>query len=147
MINNIKHKSGFTLVELMITLLVISILLLIIFPAIHRARLAASHTIVRTNLKTIGTALEAYLSVNSKYPEDVALLVEAKPPYLNKDYFSESYKGYNYIADISAGSYEVIAEPLDKKGGRKSFKLTTGGNIEEFIGKGKAKGKSHSKGR
>ncbi|MFP4497277.1 MAG: type II secretion system protein [Vulcanimicrobiota bacterium] len=53
-------KKGFTLIELMIVIAIISILASIIIPNIQRARFQANVQACGQNLKAIGTAFEMY---------------------------------------------------------------------------------------
>lgn len=61
-------KKGFTLVELLITVSIISILAAIAVPNFLEAQTRSKVSRVRSDLRTIATGLEAYASDNRAYP-------------------------------------------------------------------------------
>lgn len=74
-------KQGFTIVELLVTIAIISILIGLLMPAVLYAREAARRTQCRSNLHQIGIALDMYLDIQGSrgvYPE-VALLPSVTP--------------------------------------------------------------------
>ncbi len=66
---SIRHHSsgGFSLVELLIVISVISILLGILAPTLSKARAAAKRTICQIRLKQWALAFEAYSSANEGF--------------------------------------------------------------------------------
>ena len=74
------NKRGFTLIELMIVIAIISILASILVPNFLKARAQGVASACKANLKHIGTALEMYSTDNSgTYP---AALSSLTPTYL-----------------------------------------------------------------
>ena len=63
-----KFRSGFTLVELLIVVLIIAILAAIAVPNYLEFQARAKVSRAMSELRTIATALEAYQSENSDYP-------------------------------------------------------------------------------
>jgi len=63
-----KHKRGFTLLELLIVISIISALMGILLPSMHRARLQARDTLCMTNLKSLHLSLFEYLHDNERFP-------------------------------------------------------------------------------
>ena len=78
-----KNRTGFTLVEIMVTIAIIALLAAIAIPNLLRSKTAANESSAQSTLKTISGALENYYAVNNKYPTDTNLLLGAAPPYLN----------------------------------------------------------------
>lgn len=75
-----RRRSGFTLVELMITLAVIMTLMAIIAPSIVRAKGEANIAACMSNLRAIGAAYTMYFQDNpASYGVDLPVLV---PKYL-----------------------------------------------------------------
>jgi competence protein ComGC len=69
---------GFTLLQLLVVLCVITLLGAILFPVLGRARAAAKRTQCDTRLKAIAIALNAYLQERGQYPSTLNDLVDAK---------------------------------------------------------------------
>ena len=68
-----KARNGFTLVELMVVVAVITILVSLLLPELHRARQAARGASCLNNLKQWGLATQLFASDNNDYlPKDGA---------------------------------------------------------------------------
>ena len=63
-----KNFSGFTLIELLVTVTIIGILSSIAITGLSSTRQKAQDTSYLSNLRDLQLALEAYKSVNGKYP-------------------------------------------------------------------------------
>ena len=63
-----KTKSGFTIVELLIVIVVIAVLAAISIVAYNGIQTRANNTIVTTNLRNTVTALENFNALNGRYP-------------------------------------------------------------------------------
>jgi prepilin-type N-terminal cleavage/methylation domain-containing protein len=124
----LHKKSGFTLVEIMIVVLIIALLSAIAIPNILRARVNAHDAAAQAALKTIATAMETYLSTNSAYPPNTTALIGANPPYLQVDYFDgNAYNGFTFtVNNLTSQVYEVTAAPASANLGSASYTITTG---------------------
>lgn len=68
MTNDHRRHGGFTLVELLVVLGVVSLLAAILLPAIHYAREGARRTTCAGNLRQIGIAMLSYASDKGAFP-------------------------------------------------------------------------------
>jgi len=62
------RESGFTLIEMMIVVAIITILVTLLVPNFMRARAQAQTAACESNMKEIATALEMYYADNLSYP-------------------------------------------------------------------------------
>jgi general secretion pathway protein G len=72
-----KHSSGFTLVELMVVMLIISILLAIAVPSYISAIRSAREAALREDLHTMRDAIEQYTEDKEQAPQSLDDLVQA----------------------------------------------------------------------
>ncbi|MFH1782108.1 MAG: type II secretion system protein [Candidatus Omnitrophota bacterium] len=98
----IKRK-GFTLVEIMIVVAIVSLLAALAIPGLLRARLSASETAAIANTKIIRDACINYHSSRTPpdYPPDLVTLGAAVPQYIDSALAAAivgglAKQGYNY---------------------------------------------------
>jgi len=81
-------RSGFTLIEVLVVIAVIAILAALIVPRLLGAGRQARESILKANLKTIRSMLDAYELQQGKYPKALADLTTTKnkssQPYLDE---------------------------------------------------------------
>ena len=81
----LRSRHGFTLVEIMIVVAIISLLAAIAIPNLLRARHNANEAAAIAALRTISTACESFRSAQTPtaYPANLAALSGAVPPYID----------------------------------------------------------------
>lgn len=70
--DRIQRTRAFTLIEMLVVISIIALLLMIIMPALAKARLQAKILKVNAELRQISLALELYFEANKKYPPTMA---------------------------------------------------------------------------
>jgi prepilin-type N-terminal cleavage/methylation domain-containing protein len=124
-----SSQSGFTIVEIMITVLIVAVLAAVAIPNLLRSRVEAHDAAAKSALKAISIALETYSSTEHQYPSDTTSLIGVSPPYLSVDYFSGIHSGFTFTSNLSAYDYSATATPVSPTSGSGSFTITTGGLI------------------
>lgn len=122
-----KNIKAFSLVEILIVVAIIALLAGIAIPNLLRSKITSNQSSAQATLKSIANALETYAISNGVYPSDTTSLIGAAPPYLNKDYFTSAFNGYNFSASITDYAYTVTALPQSPSSGTESYSISTGG--------------------
>jgi len=101
-----RKMRGFTLVELMIVICIISILIALLAPNFMRARSQAQVTGCQSNLKNIATSVEQYSADHqSRYPLSLTILT---PSYIKTLPTCPACSlGYSYTYTTVPDSYTV----------------------------------------
>ncbi len=82
MMKNINNEKGFTMIEMMIVLLVISVLLIITIPNITKNQSAINEKGCSAYTKMVQSQVQSYELANNKLPESLDVLVTEE--YLNE---------------------------------------------------------------
>lgn len=130
----LKYLCGFTLIEIIIVVSIISLIAAIAIPNLLRARITANESVAKTTLNSIGKALEMYYSLNSSYPNAEAALLSpnSNPPYLFTSYDGQTVSGYQYAYQLGGANYRVVASPQNcGVTGNKVFTLQQNNVISE----------------
>jgi type IV pilus assembly protein PilA len=67
-----KSQKGFTLIELLIVVAIIGILAAIAIPQFSSYRQKAYNSAAQSDLKNMKTGMEAYMSDNQQYPNNMS---------------------------------------------------------------------------
>ena len=115
----LRSKHGFTLVEIMIVVAIISLLAAIAIPNLLRARHNANEAAAIAALRSISTACESFRTAQTPttYPANLAALSTATPPYLDAVLTAATAagtarQGYFYTyALVNANQFTCTATP------------------------------------
>ncbi len=129
------NKKGFTLIEMMIVVAIIAILVGIALPNMLGSRRAANERAALAELRTIGTAAEAYFVRENQYPDGTAVFFDTLQ---NDDFLpsnpydgagaSITKSGYTIeVVSSNTETYNVTATPQNDRQGKRCFAVTSGG--------------------
>lgn len=115
----LRSRYGFTLVEIMIVVAIISLLAAIAIPNLLRARHNANEAAAIAGLRTISSACESFRATQTPtdYPASLAVLNTATPSYIDDNLSAATAaatatKGYFYTyARVNANQYTCTATP------------------------------------
>jgi len=133
------RKRGLTLVEIMVSIAIISLLTVIIISSILSHKVIYNESQAQDTLRNISRGYDLYAAKhNGSYNETVKNLADRslyKPPYLKIDYTAEAYNGYIFSCVANNAGYICSAKPeVLKETGTKSFTICTGGILKEASG-------------
>ncbi|MFH1458290.1 MAG: prepilin-type N-terminal cleavage/methylation domain-containing protein [Candidatus Omnitrophota bacterium] len=111
-----RGVTGFTLVEIMITVSIIAILTAIAIPSLITMKRAANETAARSNIRILSVAAETLMASRAHYPVTVSEFQEFLNPVSvycsDLDGAKSEVKGYSYSCVSDASGYAFSAEPL-----------------------------------
>lgn len=113
-----KFKKAFSLIELMVVIVILSLLAAFVLPNLTGKGEDAKKSIACVQLKSIAQTLKMYKIDNSSYPstsEGLALL--ASKNYFDDNKLPKDPWGADYIYTQSGDSFEIISLGADKKEG------------------------------
>jgi general secretion pathway protein G len=124
-----RRRGGFTLIEILVVIAVISLLAALVAPNVFRHVGTAKEATARTQIEMLGAALDAYRLDNGRYPTTAQGLdalwqepmVEPRPtnwrgPYLRKPVPLDPWgNAYAYVSpsDVHPGGYELVSWGAD----------------------------------
>ena len=99
-LNKKDGDKGFTLIELLVVVIIIGILAAIAIPVFLNQRKSAVDASMKSDLRTVATAMETYLTSNNKYPAAASDISEVKLSAGNK---------IDVVVDNAGGNYTLYA--------------------------------------
>jgi len=98
-----RNKSGFSVVELLVILIILVILSSIVLPAVVKAKRNANKLVAVKCLQSLSDALEMYRLDKDSYPDNANALINISPPYIREREIVEAtyqsrqpYAGYYF---------------------------------------------------
>lgn len=129
----VRRVSGFTLIEILVVVTVISVLAALVAPNVFQHLGTARDAAAASQMEMLGAALDAYRLDNGRYPTTAQGLdalrfeptVEPRPrnwrgPYLRRDVPSDPWDNpYEYTSPGTANpqSYDLVSYGLDGQAG------------------------------
>ena len=110
-----QSSKGFSLIELMITLVVIGIIVAITIPNLLSAIDRGKQKRTLADMRTIGTAIEAYAVDNSQYPvssNTATLWGLIVPLYLRPMTQNDGWE-HQFVVDVSTTVYTISSTGKD----------------------------------
>lgn len=117
----INHRTGFTLIELMVAVAILAILTTIAIPAYNQFTTVARRDDAKQALLNLANAQEQFYFTNNTYAANVAAL--------NEDAISRQGH-YNLVTVGGAAAYTITAAPVvngQQENDRGGFQLTSAG--------------------
>ena len=125
-----QRRKSFTLVEIMVVVAVIVILAALTLPGILRSRLNANESTAITSLKTIGWAAITYRTYHPAYPDNLSVLGNVDPPYIDVVLSSGVKQGYVFELTGGTDTFNATAKPqLPNITGVRNFYVDVSGVI------------------
>ena len=136
-----RGTRGFTLIEMMIVIVVISILVGVLLPSFRGTQDEAAEQRARSELRTIATALESYyIHNNNALPSALSSLTSVTPRIISvipDDPFRSSGTDYSYALDSNSVYYVVYSYGRDRaadvSGINTSGQITESGDCTEDV--------------
>lgn len=128
-----RHRKGFTLMEILVVIVVLAILATLVAPNIFRHVGAAKDATARSQIEMFGAALDAYRLDNGRYPsteQGLAALwrepaTDPRPrnwrgPYLRKEVPLDPWQNpyvYRAPGDANPAGYDLLTYGADGREG------------------------------
>ena len=123
-----RSKSGFTLMELLLVLVIIGLLAALVGPTLYQRIKPAKEAAARAQIENFTTALDGYYIDTGRYPstQDGLKALRNKPegvekwngPYLKKELPADPWgNAYVYRAPGRNGGYEIVSFGADGREG------------------------------
>jgi prepilin-type N-terminal cleavage/methylation domain-containing protein/prepilin-type processing-associated H-X9-DG protein len=99
-----QHRTGFTIIELLVVLAIIAVLCALLMPAVQSARESARRTQCQSNLKQLGVALHNFESANGHFPN--LGFCDSLLPFLGQQLVADFLK-VTHFADARVSAIQI----------------------------------------
>jgi len=119
-------RKGFTLLEVMLVVAIMTLLGAMSIPALLRARISADESAAQAALRAIATGQISYRIANSNYT-NLTMLGYSVPPYIDHALADGLRNGYNFTAAGWGTTFVATAVPKSNSTGVRRFCITEDG--------------------
>ncbi|MFA5042511.1 MAG: type II secretion system major pseudopilin GspG [Kiritimatiellia bacterium] len=118
-----QSRSGFTLIEIMLVVVIIGILAAVVVPKFTGRTKEAKNSAAKSSIASIGLALDLYETDNGNFPASLqALLTKGseqnwRGPYLKKAEIPLDPWGHEFVYAIKDNGYEIKSLGADGSDG------------------------------
>ena len=128
-----RNDSGFTLIEMMIVVEIISVLVALAFPALMRQRIQTNEAVAVENLRTICTAQISFNTVNLRYGAFEELTAgDGATPYLDGLWIQDVVRNeYTFsMMELTNDTFTAMAAPVTPgRSGIRTFSISESGEV------------------
>lgn len=128
------NRSGFTIVELLIVIVVIGILAAISIVAYNGIQNRANDTTVRNDLANIGKKFELFKVDHDRFPTNVDEITELQVKPSKSSYFVGSQHPFNVVTCITSGGADYSIAAVSKSGKKYYVSSVGGTRVREYTG-------------
>lgn len=124
----IDHKRGFTLIEVVVVMAIIAVLAVLVVGAIGIAQRQVRNTQIRSDLRNMQTALEAYHIIKGDYKitDETTILTPGNRERLNDGDFVDAWNA----SDIK---FKLISEDVDPNTRFGKYTIHTSDDFQKYI--------------